>query len=225
MATTPLFVEIIVIGVGAFTALALALTATMDAPWLLIRDATSFILAVPFLAFSYVLGVIVDRLADYLHGVFSRQDRRCKPFASLVEYHDANKMIRYHSGPTWQHLEYTRSRMRICRGWSLNCVLLLIGANLWVWLQGNTLGWRLAASGVVTLTLVLILLGCLFSFWSLGRSYHEQVYETHQMLVTLTAAAAGAAGVAGAGEGQTAAIVSVRPSGSLRESAPQPAAR
>jgi hypothetical protein len=204
MATTPLFVEIIVIGVGAFTALGLIVTATIDAPWLLIRDTTAIIFAFPFLALSYVLGIIVDRLADSLHNTFSRQQWKCKPFASMMEYHAAHKLIRYHSGPAWQHLEYTRSRIRICRGWSLNCVLLLLGANLWIWLQGNTLAWSLTSSAVVSAILLLIFLGCLFSFWSLGQSYHNQVFETHQLLLTLVP-------LSGVTVSQAATVVAVRP--------------
>ena len=176
----------------------------------------------PFLALSYVLGIIVDRLADYLHSISSRQHWKSAPFASMAEYHDANKLIRYHSGQVWQHLEYTRSRMRICRGWSLNCLLLLIGANLWIWMQGNNLAWRFAASGVVSGLLFLIFFGCLFSFWDLGGSYHKQVFETYQLL--LTPAATTGAGPPGANVGPAETVVAVRPAQPLRDAAPQPAA-
>jgi hypothetical protein len=223
MATTPLFVEIIVIGVGAFTAVALIVTAALDAPWLLLKDVTAFIFAFPFLALSYVLGIIVDRLADYMHGVFSRQTWKCKPFASIAEYHEAHKLIRYHSGPACQHLEYTRSRMRICRGWSVNCVLLLLGANAWIWSQGNTLAWRSTSAAVVSGTLLLIFLGCLFSYWALGRSYHEQVFETHQLILVLAPIPGG--GPPGATVVGAAAIVSGPAAETVRAAPPQPVAR
>ncbi len=222
MATTPLFVEIIVIGVGAFSALALIVTAALDVPWLLFKDVTAFIFAFPFLALSYVLGIVVDRLADYLHSALSRQASKSRPFASMAEYHEAHKLIRYYSGPVCQHLEYTRSRMRICRGWSVNCVLLLLGANAWIWSQGNTLAWQSTSAVVVSGTLLLIFFGCLFSYWALGRSYHEQVFETHRLILVLTPIPGGGppgANVVGA------AIVSGPTAESVRAAPPQPVAR
>jgi hypothetical protein len=187
MATTALFVELIVTGVGAFTALALMLTATMGAPDLLINDTTALIFAFPFLAFSYVLGIIVDRFSDYVYGLFSQRDRESQ-FASVAEYHNAKRLIRYHSERMWLHLEYTRSRLRICRGWSLNCVFLLISGNLWIWLQTRPLGWQVRSSAVVSGLLALVFVGCVFSFRALRKKYRIQVFEKHKLLLHLGSA-------------------------------------
>lgn len=188
MTTTALFVELIVTGVGAFTALALVVSATLGSPALVITETTALIFAFPFLAFSYVLGIIVDRFSDYVYGLFSRRERKSDQlFASLADYHHAKRLIRYHSEQMWQHLEYTRSRLRICRGWSLNCVLLLVAANLWVWLQGMSPAWRVRSSLVVSTLLALVFVGCVFSFQALRKNYRIQVYEKHKLLVRLLA--------------------------------------
>lgn len=186
---TALFVELIIIGVGAFTAFTLYVMTVLGMPLLLLTDVTALILAFPFLSFSYVLGIVVDRFADYIYSFFPRFNQQIDQFPSVKDYHTAKRRIRYYSERLWYSLEYTRARLRVCRGWSVNCVLLLIASNVWIWGHANPFSWRLEACIVMSSCLLLLFLGCIFSFSALIKKYRVQVFEKHEMMEEILAKA------------------------------------
>ena len=135
MGTTNLFVELVVIGVGAMTWLCLLVVAVFGWKWIPIDKVFSTVALVPLLSLIYLLGIISDRIADSIFERLwvTRLRQRC--FESTKEYHLARRQILTGSERLSDLLEYGRSRMRICRGWTLNSILIAITLNLCVWIQ------------------------------------------------------------------------------------------
>ena len=139
MNTTNVFAELLVIGLGPFTALILIVMIALDPSGVSSADvfgfASSLAMIVPALAATYVLGIIVDRIADEIFGLRSKRIRHAY-FENDDDYHNARRTIIFHSEPMYRLRQYGRSRMRICRGWAINAVLLLVPANIFVIGQG-----------------------------------------------------------------------------------------
>ncbi|MFB7058714.1 hypothetical protein ACFCXT_37025 [Streptomyces vinaceus] len=74
------------------------------------------------LAFSYALGILVDRGADVLLAS-KRRVIRAQYFDSNADYDRARQFISTRPELV-ARADYARSRMRICRGWTLNSILL-----------------------------------------------------------------------------------------------------
>ncbi|MDY7092866.1 MAG: hypothetical protein SX243_07835 [Acidobacteriota bacterium] len=133
MTTTQIFAELLVIGFGAFAWL-LVLGAAIFG-WEVPRVAerlTSWELLLPMLSLVYVLGIVVDRLADWF---FDRWDKqyRDEEFESKEAFYNARRLMVYYGKGLWEDLEYGRSRLRICRGSACNSVALLVSLFiLWI---------------------------------------------------------------------------------------------
>ncbi|MFD7499349.1 hypothetical protein ACFV8T_45175 [Streptomyces sp. NPDC059832] len=129
-AATAMFVEVLVVGIGAITASALLLIA-------LIGPATTAKLAPVTgssaaagvgLAAAYALGILIDRAADTALTPHRRQ-LRTRFFPSNTAY--AQARLRLADSPVLAaRADYARSRMRICRGWTLNTLALTFTADL-----------------------------------------------------------------------------------------------
>lgn len=125
VAATSLFVEIIVIGSGATLAILIAGYAT--APDAVIKDLgklPSGLLVVFSTSFIYLSGIIVDRAADKI--LRSKKDfLRTKYCGPKEEYEKIRDWISSH--PNYSAFSgYARSRMRVCRGWSVNSILITL---------------------------------------------------------------------------------------------------
>ncbi|MEU6394720.1 hypothetical protein [Streptomyces sp. NPDC046939] len=129
-AATAMFVEVLVVGIGALTAAVLLLIA-------LVGPATTAKLA-PLagtsaaagvgLATAYALGILIDRAADAALTPHRRR-LRTRFFPSSTAY--AQARLRLADFPVLAaRADYARSRMRICRGWTLNTLALTLTADL-----------------------------------------------------------------------------------------------
>jgi hypothetical protein len=180
MATTSLFVELIVIGIGALAWVTLAILAVFGYSWLTFDRATSVMGLVPLLSLTYLLGIIVDRIADQ---IFQRPSRRLLAhwFSSQEEYKHAKDVV-YLRSPLRSLMEYNRSRLRICRGWVTNCVAAVLALNLFVWSQlpGDLPRSKLAVTGSVML--VLLGLGTLNAWYQLSIDAYERLFEQAKLL-------------------------------------------
>ncbi len=129
MRTTALFVELLVIGVGAYAwvglVVALIFGLSTGALW---QVAGSLPWAVPALGVIYLLGILTDRLADKVFALFWADRERRKEFESAEDYYRARDSVTAASERFSELFEYSRSRQRICRGWALNSLLLWIAA-------------------------------------------------------------------------------------------------
>lgn len=133
MTTSLLFVELIIIGLQAMVWLGLLAFSYASIGNLLacLKDIDGA-LTVLILGFSYTLGLLVDRLADALYAPWN--DRLKKkiipnpaPNIGTMRY-----QIDKENTPLNQFLEYTRSRMRIARATSLNMLMILISAVIYM---------------------------------------------------------------------------------------------
>lgn len=131
MSTTNLFVELVVVGVGAFVWVLLILMGVSVEPVSSIRDLLKIELFIPLLSLIYVLGIVVDRVADTIFDHLWGKKIRNSVFPDRNEYYKARSMIFSSSEPISELLEYNRSRLRICRGWSLNSVMIILALNFY----------------------------------------------------------------------------------------------
>ncbi|MFE1852141.1 hypothetical protein [Streptomyces sp. NPDC059489] len=129
-AATAMFVEVLVVGIGALTAAALLLIALIGAATTakLAPVAGSSAAAGAGLAAAYALGILVDRTADTALTPHRRR-LRTRFFPSNTAY--AQARLRLAGFPVLAaRADYARSRMRICRGWTLNTLALVLTADL-----------------------------------------------------------------------------------------------
>jgi hypothetical protein len=174
MGTTDLFVELIVIGIGGAIWLLLLIFSAFGYDWVPLEDMFSLAALIPFLSVVYMLGIVVDRLADAAFGKLWDAPLRRRVYAQEDEYLDDKRLIYIHPGRLGDLLEYGRSRLRICRGWTLNALLILISMDIFVWtrLTGDSLRLKLTLFG--SLALALFALGNWFSWRQLSlANYHK----------------------------------------------------
>ena len=151
MSTTNLFVELLVIGVGAACWVLLLLCGgvsieTIPGPWL-----RSYPLLLVSLAFLYVFGIITDRFADWTFDHLFSGRIRARFFESKRAYQDARRLVLSSSTRLADLHEYGRTRIRIARGWSLNAGLaaIVLGGQTLVQPDDSLWGTPLAHWGVV----------------------------------------------------------------------------
>lgn len=129
-AATAMFVEILVVGIGALSAAVLLLIALIGsaATAKLAPAAGSSLVAGVALAAAYAVGILIDRAADT---ILASQRRRLRDqyFTSPGDYAQARLLLADHPILA-ARADYARSRMRICRGWILNTIALTLTADL-----------------------------------------------------------------------------------------------
>lgn len=133
MNTTNLFVELVVIGVGALAWLILLILSVFGWDWVPVEKAFSTVALVPLVSLVYILGIVSDRIADTLFEQWWNDKLRKDQFTDNNDYHAARRSILTRSERLSNLLEYGRSRLRICRGWALNSVLIAVTLNLFIW--------------------------------------------------------------------------------------------
>ena len=131
MATTQLFVELLVIGFGTLAWLGLFAAAFLGYDPAQFYHGVLSVKALPPVSVAvYVLGIVTDWVADRL---FERRDARLRRRyfgADQARYFDARRTLMVYGPALWEHLEYGRSRLRICRGWALNAALLPVSLDV-----------------------------------------------------------------------------------------------
>lgn len=183
MTTTHLFVELLVIGFGALIwfLLLLATFFGADVHTIPIDRLDWTVLLFPLLSLSYVLGIVTDRVADRLFSSWEERHRlfvyKPSEFGSekkAEEKHHNDRRFLLVEGPElWQFIEYGRSRLRICRGWALNGVLLIFSYNILDLFGHSSVG--LSVAGTVGLNgLLAFLTGVCVYVWA---RLHLQEYK------------------------------------------------
>ncbi|MFI6765550.1 hypothetical protein [Streptomyces sp. NPDC050355] len=130
VAATAMFVEVLVVGIGSLTALAIFGAAA--AGYRNVKDIAPIFGSTPAsgaaIAFSYALGILVDRAADSSL-TSARRRLRSQHFTSNAAYDQARRAI-VRLPDLVARADYARSRMRICRGWFFNSILLIAATDL-----------------------------------------------------------------------------------------------
>ncbi len=158
MNVTALFVELLMVGIGTATWLALFLAAILNYKFdtMILTDNKALIGTL--VAVVYVLGIVMDRLIRGLFvstleararkKVFS--DEKIKHVKTIAPHIDERnlsmeleKFIRSRSQSLAGKIDYNRSRLRICRAWVLH--FFLIGISFVCWnARVNVLSWTTA---------------------------------------------------------------------------------
>ncbi len=146
METTAVFAEIIVIGIQACVWLALLVAWAFGADWIDLEglkgwEALATIFAV---AVAYTLGVVVDRVADFVDDPVLRWTRNLAAWlggkratkgpaeTSRARFRESRVRVLHAVGALAAFLEYQRSRQRIARGTLFNLPLILVFGHLFL---------------------------------------------------------------------------------------------
>ncbi|MEV0936383.1 hypothetical protein ACIBMX_47025 [Streptomyces phaeochromogenes] len=130
VAATAMFVEVLVVGIGFLTGLGIlaAAIAGPDNSRQLAPAAGTPLAAGAALAFAYALGILIDRAADTALAP-ARRRLRTQSFPTSTAY--AQARLKLAETPALAaRADYARSRLRICRGWILNSILLTLATDL-----------------------------------------------------------------------------------------------
>ena len=175
MPTTQLFVELLVIGMGVVAWIILFVAAAFG--WALSPHAATLgageTAAVTVMA--YVLGIIMDRIARALWGAFLfRPDH-----IHGTKTEDAERVICSKSERLWNTCVYNRSRLRICRAWTLNFALLAITYAVWN-ARVHAHPWE-HSTAIILVALVLCALAACATV-RLNRDYYIQIEGVFRLL-------------------------------------------
>jgi hypothetical protein len=187
MSTTNLFVELVVIGVGTLAWIVLLVLALFGWNWVPVEQLFSPTAVIPLLAVVYLLGIITDRLADALFDRWWSPRLRQAEFPRHEDYHQARHEILMRSERLAELLEYGRSRLRICRGWSLNALLIALAAALLL-LRVPERALQLGA--FVVIGCLAVAAGAAYAWRQLATTQYRKVREQATMLRQQHAAAA-----------------------------------
>ncbi len=176
MTTTHLFVELLVVGFGTLVWIGLLGAALFGYdPLGLSGNLFSLATLFPLLTFAYVLGIVTDRVADQ---VFDRWDRRHldQAFGSdLDAYLEGRRIMALHGKVLWDHLEYGRSRLRICRGWVLNGACLLVSFDIFLWKAATAPALSGGQILISNVALVLFVILCAACWWKLNLTEYKKI--------------------------------------------------
>jgi hypothetical protein len=164
--TTNLFVELVVIGIGAFAWVPLVVLAFFGWQWLPREVVLSPNLLVPALSVVYLLGILTDRIADGLFEWLFARRLRAASFSTAEAYYSARRDVLAHEERMAALLEYGRSRMRICRGWTLNTLLTIIALNVFLAMR---IAWSPTAVRAQLFANIALVLLCVLSWYSRHR--------------------------------------------------------
>jgi len=183
MNTTNLFVELIVIGVGTSIWIILFVFSLFGFAWVPIDNLSAIIAAIPIIAVIYVLGIISDRIADIIFGWIWVDDLRKLYFDDRQDYYNSRRIILTQSERLSELLEYGRSRMRICRGWTLNLVLIALTLNAFVWTNFSDSSFASPISVFGSISLLVLAFGAWFAWRDLTQNEYRKIKEQAEFIV------------------------------------------
>lgn len=184
MNTTNLFVELIVIGVGTAAWIVLLV---LSFSCLTTSDITNLLkieMAIPLLAVIYVLGIVTDRIADTIFEKLWGDKIRQRKFGDLDKYYLARREILTKSERLSDLLEYGRSRLRICRGWCFNSILIIITLNLFLWFTTEPGINKGALRFQGTISFIILTVATWYSWKKLVEAEYRKVLQQAKYLTT-----------------------------------------
>lgn len=180
MTTTHLIVELLIIGFGAVVWLVLLAASIFNYTFQNILPNINSAILPPIIGISYVLGVIIDRIA---YSLFARLDRKNKdkiitsdnwPEIYFIERHVINNSEAFKN-----QILYNRSRLRICRSWIINFTLIAITFAIWAYKVIN-----LVPIVILIFSLLCISLSVLtfFVWYKLSEDHYKNLKESYGYL-------------------------------------------
>lgn len=134
MNTSNYVLELLIAGISTFVWIILLsiscwgndLSINLDA----FQNSDKFLLSLAFAPIIYVVGIINDRLVDKL---FDRVSPLRKKKSDIKRYRKARSAVYINSVTLTKLFEYGRMRIRICRNWTVNGILILISFLVFIW--------------------------------------------------------------------------------------------
>lgn len=156
MTTTAVFAEILVVGLQAAAWIALAVLAVFGTSWVDLEavDKWATLVTILVLATAYVLGIVVDRMADSLvHAVIrlrargeTRKARKTENGVASEFQRKRLEVLHRASEGMAKFLDYQRSRLRVARGTIFNALCATAALFAFLALQTDaSVGWLVAA--------------------------------------------------------------------------------
>ena len=178
MQTTNLFVELLLIGIGAAIWIFFFLLFWgIDVQAILRFLGENQIIGAGFsIAILYILGIVTDRFADRL---FDKEAK--KHLNTYFESYDdllVGRVTLYQAAsPLVENLNYGRSRMRICRGWLFNLILIFLLGNIYFLINTQ---WKLVA--FLTVCCVVLGYGFYFAWKNLIKKEYSKIMKISKLL-------------------------------------------
>lgn len=177
MATTQLFVELLVIGIGVAIWLGFLLASLFRVqrgspfPDLGAANLTAL------LGTAYVLGILVDRAAYSAFRPMERRHRN-RVFGETPKpsVDDRERFILVNSSSLREQILYNRSRLRICRSWILNFALISVFSSVWA-IQQAAWDVILIAAGALLLCLM-----AAYTANRLARDHYNNIRHSYEFL-------------------------------------------
>ena len=182
MGTTDLFVELIVIGMGSTVWIFFLIISIFGFSWVDFNKLFSLPALFPFLSLTYVLGIVFDRISDTIFELIWAKELFRKYYENKDDFHDDRRFIYIHEGRLADLLEYGRSRLRICRGWALNSVLILLTLNFFVWTKLPDSSLKIQVSIFGSFLCIFLACGTWFSWYKLTLNDFRRVKEQANFL-------------------------------------------
>ena len=140
-------------------------------------QALSLPAAIPILAVIYVLGIVSDRMIDYLFEWIWGKGLRKVKFKESKDYHEARRKVLTQSDAMSQMIEYGRSRLRICRGWAVHSVLIAFTLVGFSWTQLTERELAIQVSVVGGSACLLLGLSSWFAWRYLNTTQYVKIHE------------------------------------------------
>ena len=139
MNTTTLYAELIVVGSGATIFIVLLFYSLFgDSSWFSkfggLTSIGSVVSLIPVLSVFYLLGIVISNVAYLLFK--SREKRLSDEKLSRIkhEYEEIrNTLYTSTHKDLIDEFEFRRSKIRICRGWFINSILIIIALTTYLW--------------------------------------------------------------------------------------------
>ena len=154
MSITTLYAELVVVGTGGLVFVLLFFYSLFGNPsWLgklqsMPDSIGNAIYLIPALSVIYLLGIVISNVS---HLLFERRENRLRvEKLEKFEYDDIRNGL--YTSPEAKALvedfEFRRSKVRICRGWFLNCILIIVA--LAACLLFGKMSWPVTAFWIIT---------------------------------------------------------------------------
>ncbi|MDX2246617.1 MAG: hypothetical protein SF052_07580 [Bacteroidia bacterium] len=135
MKSSSYIIELIVAGAGAMVWLILILFIFVGYDWISLPLISEPALVIVFSPFLYIAGVVTDRLVDNLFDRWFKENYKNPGFLGKEEYIIARTKIYTRSDSLRELIEYSKMRIRICRAWAFNSMMIMIAGDLFVLLS------------------------------------------------------------------------------------------
>jgi hypothetical protein len=175
------FVELLVTGVQAFVWIALLIVTIFGKGWVSVKTEPGFevVLIAIALAFAYALGILIDRVADWIFRPFDNRLRgknREQPTEWRLEV-----LARYPE--LAKDLAYSRGRSRIARATSLNVTLITAAGLAFLWVRTSFPppggAWQVVAGVLLGLGLAVL---AFFTWLSITKNQYKQIEMMHSLV-------------------------------------------